>query len=107
MNTVYEEVVIEELSAWQRKMLRRPSVLNKLSKNLQTRINNIIPEKVHHAITVIIKQMVRGVLFGSAYTTAIRLENAELQEREDLVLKKIDFYKKTAAVEGGITGAGG
>jgi len=107
MNTVYEEVAIDELSAWQKKMLRRPSVLNKLSKNLQTRINNIIPEKVHHAITVIIKQMVRGVLFGSAYTTAIRLENAELQEREDLVLKKIDFYKKTAAVEGGITGAGG
>lgn len=74
---------------------------------MQTKINSWIPEKVHRAITVTIKQMVRGVLFGAKYTTAHSLENTSLQLREEAVQKKIDIYRKTAAVEGGITGAGG
>ena len=103
----YEQQVNNELTAWQKKMLRKPSILNSLSKKLQTRINNWIPEKVHRAITATIKQMIRGVLFGAKYTTADTLVNASLQEREEAVQKKIDWYRKTAAVEGGITGAGG
>jgi hypothetical protein len=51
--------------------------------------------------------MIRGVLFGARHTTADSLRNASLQTREELVLRKIDVYRKTAAVEGGITGAGG
>ena len=51
--------------------------------------------------------MIRGVLFGAGYTTATPLLNATLQAREEAVLKRIEFYKNTAAVEGGITGAGG
>ena len=103
----YGQQVNNELTAWQKKMLRKPSILNSLSKKLQTRINNWIPEKVHRAITATIKQMIRGVLFGAKYTTADTLVNASLQEREEAVQKKIDWYRKTAAVEGGITGAGG
>ena len=103
----YEQQVNNELTAWQKKMLRKPSIFNSLSKKLQTRINNWIPEKVHRAITATIKQMIRGVLFGAKYTTADTLVNASLQEREEAVQKKIDWYRKTAAVEGGITGAGG
>ena len=33
--------------------------------------------------------------------------NASLQIREQLVLDKVNVYRKTAAIEGGITGAGG
>jgi hypothetical protein len=33
--------------------------------------------------------------------------NASIDVRENTVLRKIDLYKKTAAAEGGITGAGG
>jgi hypothetical protein len=51
--------------------------------------------------------MIRGVLFGAKYTTADTLVNADLWEREEAVKKKIDWYRKTAAIEGGITGAGG
>src|SRR5207247_4022557 len=49
---------------------------------------------------------IRGVLFGARHTTATSLKTAPLETREELVLKKIDVYRKTAAIEGGITGAG-
>ena len=103
----YEQQAYAELILWQRKMQKRPSIFNNLSKKIQTKINTWIPEKVHNAITVTIKQMIRGVLFGAKHTTARPLLNASLQEREEAVLKKVEFYKNTAAVEGGITGAGG
>ena len=89
--------------------MRRPSLLNNLSKKIQTKINSWIPEKVHNAITVAIKQMIRGVLFGAKHTTSNALinVNVSLEEREEAVQKKIYWYRNTAAVEGGITGAGG
>ena len=106
MNT-YDQQAQKELTAWQKKMLSKPSLLNNLSKKIQTKINTWIPEKIHKAITVAIKLMIRGVLFGAAHTTAQSLLTGNLQQREEAVQKKIDWYRNTAAVEGGITGAGG
>lgn len=103
----YQDMVATELNAWQLQMLKRPSLFSKLSKSIQTKINNWIPEKVHNAITVTIKQMIRGVLFGAAYTTSKPLQDQSLQAREAMVIQRIEIYKNTAAVEGGITGAGG
>lgn len=103
----YEKDAVSQLQTWQKKMMRRPSVLNALSKKLQTKINTWIPEKVHRAITVAIKQMIRGVLFGAKYTTASPLQDKSLEVRERAVLERIKAYKNTAAIEGGITGAGG
>lgn len=88
-------------------MLRKPSVLNNLSKKVQTKLNSYIPEKFHKAITAAIKQMVRGVLFGSQYTTKKPASIHTLQQTEETVEKLIKTYKHTAAVEGGITGFGG
>lgn len=107
MTPGYDLMAAAELKSWEKKMTRRPSLLNKLSKKIQTKINGWIPEKVHKAVTVTIKQMIRGVLFGAKHTTAKPLGNAGLQTREEAVQKKIDWYRNTAAVEGGITGAGG
>ena len=103
----YDESVSAELRAWQKKMLKRPSLLNGLSKRLQTKINSWIPEKVHNAITVTLKQMICGVLFGAKHTTSGVQVGVSLRDREDAVRKKIDAYRNTAAIEGGITGAGG
>ncbi|MEO6136644.1 MAG: EcsC family protein, partial [Ginsengibacter sp.] len=103
----YEDFVNAELERWQTKMLRRPSFLNRLSKKIQVKINSWIPEKVHNAITVTIKQMIRGVLFGAKHTSSNPLPASDLQTIEIAVQKKIDFYRKTAAIEGGVTGAGG
>jgi len=103
----YLRQISSELSAWQKQMMRRPSFFNNLSKRVQTKMNSWIPEKIHKAITVAIKQMIRGVLFGARHTTAAPFLNASLQIREQLVLDKVNVYRKTAAIEGGITGAGG
>jgi hypothetical protein len=103
----YQKEALSELLAWQKQMLRRPSVLNNLSKRVQTKINTWIPEKIHAAITTTIKQMIRGVLFGAKYTTANPLVDKSLEVRETAVQERIKAYRNTAAVEGGITGAGG
>ncbi|RNI37413.1 EcsC family protein [Hanamia caeni] len=103
----YEEIADAELKKWQKKMLRRPSLFDKFSKKIQTKINSWIPEKVHKGITEVIKQMIKGVLFGAKYATAKPLLNMSLLVRENMVRKKIENYKTTAAVEGGVTGAGG
>ena len=103
----YEQIAEAELKVWQKKMMRKPSLFNKLSKKIQTKINSWIPERVHKAITATIKQMIRAVLFGAKYAVANRLINVSLLVRENMVKKKIETYKKTAAVEGGLTGAGG
>ena len=103
----YKRQVDAELKTWQKKMLRRPSFFNKLSKRAQDKINSWIPEKVHTAVTTAIKQMIRGVLFGAKYTTADPFANLDLEVREARIDERIKFYRTTAAVEGGITGAGG
>jgi len=103
----YEQQALKELKTWQKKMSRNSSMVDKLSKAMQNRVNRIIPEKVHRAITVTIKQMVRGVLFGATFVGPKTSNMISLQQTEEVVRKRIDFYKKTAAAEGGITGAGG
>lgn len=103
----YEHEILHELQLWQKQMQKSPSLMNKMAKGMQNRVNKIIPEKIHAAITTAIKQMVRGVLFGSKLTTAKPLVNVSAREREIKVQERIEFYKKTAAAEGGITGAGG
>jgi hypothetical protein len=103
----YNQIAFDELKQWQQQMLGKPSVLNKLSKRVQTKLNSYIPEKVHKAITTAIKQMVRGVLFGSQYTTKKPASIHTLQQTEEAIEKLVKTYKHTAAVEGGITGFGG
>ncbi|RYZ30283.1 MAG: EcsC family protein [Chitinophagaceae bacterium] len=103
----YEEQVQAELRQWQRKMQRKPSLMNRLSKGMQTKINSYIPEKVHNAITATIKQMIKGVLFGAKFTTRKPVKIDSLQATEEAMERMIKNYRHTAAAEGGITGAGG
>lgn len=104
---LYQYKIRAELSAWQKEMLSKPTIFNWLSKEVQIKINGWIPEKVHKAVTSTIKQMIRGVLFGATHTTAKPLEGQPLQDREATIQQRIERYRTTAAVEGGITGAGG
>ncbi len=104
---LYEEQVKKELTAWQRKMRRNPSFLDKLSRRMQVKMNSYIPEKVHQAITLTIKQMVRGVLFGAKHTTKEQAINDSLLDAETRVINRIKFYRNAAAAEGGVMGAGG
>lgn len=103
----YQKEAFAELTKWQKNMMRNPSVLNRLAKKLQTKINNWIPEKVHQTITATIKQLIRAVLFGAEYITAKPLQDKSFEVREMAVEERIKAYRNTAAVEGGVTGAGG
>ncbi|WP_443943998.1 EcsC family protein [Pedobacter sp. AW1-32] len=103
----YQEKTKSELDFWIFKLLKKPSFASKATDKIQKKINSYIPDKIHNAITVAIKQMVKAVLFGSKYTTALPANNLSLLHTEALVKQKIEAYKKTGAAEGGITGAGG
>jgi len=103
----YEQIAAEELKKWQKKMLRKPSLVNHISKKVQTKINSWIPEKIHKFITTTIKQMVRGVLFGASLALPKEKKGSSLRQMENQVRKRIEFYRNTAAAEGGLTGAGG
>ncbi|MEB1808001.1 MAG: EcsC family protein [Bacillaceae bacterium] len=98
----------DELRSWQKKMEKRQSMTGRLAKRLQTKMNQIIPEKVHHVVTTSIKKMVHATLIGSEFTTSVkRIDHTSFEERERRVDEAIKKYKKTAAVEGAGTGAGG
>ncbi|MCK7554291.1 EcsC family protein [Chitinophaga sedimenti] len=104
---LYEQQAKLEMEHWQQRMRKRPSWIERATKGVQDRINKMIPESVHEVITTAIKQMVRGVLFGSAYTAPSNQEFASLHDLEEAVRKRVSIYRHTAAAEGGITGAGG
>lgn len=105
--TDYEEIIKYELHQWQVKMQKNPSGVGRVSKAIQDKINNIIPDKIHDAITATIKQMTRAVLFGAEFTTSNPVKLSSLEQIEKGVQSRIKFYKNAGAAEGGITGAGG
>lgn len=104
----YEFKARIEMSRW-RMGIRRPSgMIQRYAKQLQDRVNSYIPEKAHHIFTESIKKMVKAALVGSEYTTSVKpVQNLSLEEKERLVKEKLSWYKKTAALEGAGTGAGG
>ena len=103
----YEATVAREVKAWQQQMLRSPSLVNQLARRMQYKLNSLIPEKVHQAITSTIKQMIRAVLFGAERTTRQPDAHYSLELQVVVILERLAFYRNTAAAEGGITGAGG
>ena len=103
----YEQQAVKQLVTWKKRMSKKPSVTDRLSRKMQVKLNSYIPEKVHTALTTAIKHRVRAVLFGASYTTSKPKAEGDLALRENLVNDRISAYSKTAAAEGGITGAGG
>ena len=103
----YEERVKQELDAWSREMMRKPNLTDRLSSNVQAKINSKIPEKVHRGISRTFKEVIEAVLKGSAFITEKPLADAPTQTRDLLAEDKITVYKNTAAAEGALTGAGG
>lgn len=106
--TPYEDQAYMHLQFWQLKMQKRPSFANNMSKKVQAKMNDMLPEKVHLLITSAIENLIKAALLGGTYTTAKSPDpDTSLQEREMQVKSQIGIYQKTATVEGAITGAGG
>ncbi|GAB3237226.1 EcsC family protein [Hymenobacter seoulensis] len=105
--TLPDQQARTELRAWQQKMQKKPTLVGRFTRRIQARLNAFLPEKVHQALTAAIKQMVRGVLFGSTHTTRRPQADTPLAEREAAVKNTLRYYRNTAAAEGAMTGAGG
>lgn len=104
----YERKVEEDLHNWRKKIMKRPSLFNQLSKKAQTRINEMIPERAHKIITDSMKSMIKATLAGSNMTTKKgQSDGMNLMERDELLNEKLTSYRKTAVIEGAGTGAGG
>ncbi|HWO98799.1 MAG TPA: EcsC family protein [Bacillus sp. (in: firmicutes)] len=104
----YEQKVLGEMMNWKAAMDKKSPVLQRMAKKVQVKINDKIPEKIHEMITESIKKMVQATIIGSNLTTKPKdTVNLSLQQKEQMVSKTIEQYKKTAAVEGAGTGAGG
>ncbi len=104
----YEHKALVEVGEWKYKLQKRSSILNRVSKKAQNKMNSYIPEKVHQTITEAIKQMIQATLAGS---NILKKKNPplihSLQGKDEELTKKISQYKKVAVVEGAGTGAGG
>lgn len=106
--TEYERKVYDEIQAWQKRILKRSNLFNRMSKKAQNKINGMIPDKVHSVITEAIKSMVKATLLGSNLTTnKVKSTGMCLEERDDLLIEKLSSYRKAAVAEGAGTGAGG
>lgn len=88
-------------------MLRPPGALDRAAKGVQGRITRLIPEPVHATLTTVVEGLTRTILTGADITTGQPLVSASLAERDRRAIACIDGYRKTAAVEGGVAGAGG
>src|SRR3954462_11142399 len=97
----YEVKAYEEVLEWKRIMMKRPKMVQRMSKQLQLKINEKIPDKAHQLITDAIKNFVKVTLAGSQLTTKKnQVESATLEERDRQLNEKLSIYRKSAVVEG-------
>ncbi len=103
----YEKQAQFELKEWQDNMQSKPSFLENTAKEAQSRINNLIPDRIHDMVTRVVRETTRTVIFGAGLTREKPFEGQSLEEIEGKVRERIGFYSSTAAAEGAITGYGG
>lgn len=106
---IYEKYIRRELNFWVLKLLQSPGILERASKNVQTKMNDkIFPEKVHTFITATVKGLVKSVVFGLEYIpNSPAIYGICLQERDQKAQILLMKYRKVATAEGAGTGAGG
>jgi len=102
----------DDLAHWRAALTKPAGPLGGLARKAQLKINQVIPEKVHAAITTAMEGLTRGILTGADFATGSPQPHSSkggltLDEKRAKAAAAIDGWKKTASVEGGITGAGG
>ncbi|MFD0678940.1 MULTISPECIES: EcsC family protein [unclassified Paenibacillus] len=106
--SIYEHQTARMLKIWEKELLKPPGFLEKTSKAVSVRINQVIPEKVHQTITATVKGVVKTSLFSIDYMPKNPpLVGISLAMRDHKAEELISIYKKLAAAEGAGAGAGG
>ncbi|MCT2535572.1 EcsC family protein [Aquibacillus koreensis] len=98
----------KEAERYSRSVRKKSSVIQRTSKKVQTKVNHMIPDKVHSVVTESIKRMIQLALTSSEYIRPVKVDRAwNFEEREKQVKIRLVQAKKTAMIEGAGTGAGG
>lgn len=103
----YSHYVRAELNLWLFQMKRPPGIMNRMTRGVQKKINDLLPDKLHQVVTLAIENMVKGVMTGSGWVLPKWDETLTLKAREMKVRQRIKWYRNTASAEGALTGAGG
>ncbi len=104
----YEIKARKQIAEWEQKFLKPPGFLERSSNKLSHKINQWIPQKIHNAITIAVKSIVRTTLFGAEYTPKGKAQTElSLEEADEKALETLSLFQKIAAAEGAGTGAGG
>lgn len=103
----YNQKVRFEISAWEHQLFKPPGWLERTSKTIGKRINDMIPPKVHDVMTATIRSIVRTALFGAEYTPQRAVQRTPLEPADEEAKRLLSLYQKIAAAEGAGTGAGG
>lgn len=104
----YEAWAQAEVDHWRTRVLAPPSRFARAARGVQTRVNRMIPEKVHAVVTGVIEKMTRAILVGADVATfTAPLRDLPLDARDQRARTAILSYRTTAALEGGVAGAGG
>src|SRR5687768_16442255 len=92
----YHDWAAAEVEGWRREMLKPPTPLGRAARGVQQRINRVIPEQVHTAVTEVMKRMTETILAGSDLVNGAPLMDLPLQERDRRALAAINDYRKVA-----------
>jgi hypothetical protein len=106
--TVADETTVRaEVEAWRARVLKAPGLWDRATRGTQDRINRIIPERVHAAITAGVEALTKGILTGSDLLKSRPKADGSLAARELRARSAITAHRNTASVEGGVAGTGG
>jgi uncharacterized protein (DUF697 family) len=104
----YEAQTRSRLRRWELKLLARQGLLARTGKKIQTKVNDLLPDKIHQSITAAVKGIVQTALFSMDYIPKTKPLKAEsLAEHDMRAEEALKWYKRLAAAEGAGTGAGG
>jgi hypothetical protein len=65
VRVVDDRVVRTELATWRARTLKTPGLWDRATRGTQDRINRVIPEQVHAAVTTGVEALTQGLLTGS------------------------------------------
>ncbi|WP_231571084.1 EcsC family protein [Gordoniibacillus kamchatkensis] len=89
-------------------MRHRRAGLREWEKKIQTKVNDLLPDKWHQSVTAAVKAIVRTALFSMDYIPKTKPLRAESLADHDIRAEEtLKLYRRIATVEGAGTGAGG
>ena len=82
--TEYEGKVIKELQQWKHTIMKNSSMMTRFSKKVQTKVQQLIPEKVQNVLTETIKKMVQGISVGLSNFIKPKLKKQTGRSKEEM-----------------------